>query len=59
MDLIEKAENEFSNLRKAESSAKHKFEMLKQFLVDFLSAADECKADADAEAPSGNAWRLR
>ena len=29
VDLMEKAENELSDLRKAESSAKHKFEMLK------------------------------
>ena len=33
--------------------------MLKQCLVYILSVAEDGKADAEAEAPYGNAWRLR
>lgn len=47
-DLKEKAEGQLSDLRKAESSTKHNFEMLRQSLTDSISAdtkdSDEEKA---------------
>jgi hypothetical protein len=51
-DLKEKAEGQLSDLRKAESNAKHNFEMLKQSLTDQIEAdtkdADESKANKAA-----------
>merc|ERR1719436_181587 len=55
-DLKEKAEEELSSLRKAETTTKHNYEMLKQSLTDSIAAdtkaMDETKAAkaADAEA---------
>jgi chromosome segregation ATPase len=62
-DMKEKAESQLADLRKAESNAKHNFDMLKQSLVDSLaadntdltqeknalSAAEEGKATAEGD----------
>ena len=45
-DLKEKADTELAELRKAESDAKHNFEMLKQSLSDQLDADNK---DLDSE----------
>merc|ERR1719197_811288 len=51
-DMKEKAEGQLSDLRKAESSARHNFEMLKQSLTDQIEAdtkdSDEEKANKAA-----------
>merc|ERR1719487_3225189 len=51
-DMKEKAEGQLSDLRKAESSAKHNFDMLKQSLTDQIEAdtkdSDEEKANKAA-----------
>jgi len=68
-DLKEKAEEELSSLRKAETNAKHNFEMLKQSLDDQLkndnqdmadeksskSASAEAKATAEADLAAASA----
>lgn len=57
-DLKEKAEAELSDLRKAETNAKHNFQMLKQSLEDQLDAdnADHVKTtNAKASAEEGKA----
>jgi hypothetical protein len=55
-DLKEKAEEELADLRKAESSAKHNYEMLKQSLEDQIAAdtkdMNEEKADKAAAEES-------
>merc|ERR1712226_1256004 len=47
-DLKEKAESELSELRKAETAAKHNYEMLKQSLSDQLDADKKDMADEKA-----------
>merc|ERR1719195_1874511 len=47
-DLKEKAEEQLSGLRKAETSAKHNFAMLKQSLTDQLAADSKDMADEKA-----------
>lgn len=47
-DMKEKAEGELSEARKAESAAKHNFEMLKQSLTDQINADTKDKAEATA-----------
>mmetsp|Transcript_18130 Transcript_18130/g.42678 ORF Transcript_18130/g.42678 Transcript_18130/m.42678 type:complete len:700 (-) Transcript_18130:550-2649(-) len=59
-DLKEKAEEQLSDLRKAESNAKHNYDMLKQSLDDQSSAdskdlADEKSAKAESEGAKANA----
>merc|ERR1719266_656534 len=59
-DLKEKAEEQLSNLRKAETNTKHNFEMLRQSLEDSLKAdnkdmADEKAAKAAAEEKKATA----
>merc|ERR1719159_1161236 len=57
-DLKEKAEEELSALRKAETNTKHNFEMLKQSLEDSIGADTKAKdeaAAAKAEAEGGKA----
>merc|ERR1719343_1124189 len=53
-DLKEKAEEELASLRKAETNAKHNYEMLKQSLEDSIAAdtkaSDEEKASKAAAA---------
>merc|ERR1719329_2135130 len=44
-DLKEKAENELADLRKAESNAKHNYDMLKQSLTDQIGADNKDKDD--------------
>jgi len=48
-DLKEKAETQLSDLRKAETNAKHNYDMLKQSLVDQMDADNK---DLDAEKQS-------
>jgi len=50
--LKEKAEEQLSGLRKAEVSAKHNFEMLKQSLTDQMSADNKALADEKASKAS-------
>lgn len=50
-DLKEKAESELADLRKAESNAKHNYDMLKQSLDD-QSAADNKDKDEETKAKS-------
>lgn len=50
-DLKEKAESELADLRKAESNAKHNYDMLKQSLDD-QSAADNKDKDEESKAKS-------
>merc|ERR1711972_132580 len=47
-DMKEKAEEQLSGLRKAETTAKHNFEMLKQSLTDQLAADNKDMADEKA-----------
>merc|ERR550532_119177 len=47
-DLKEKAEEQLSNLRKAETNTKHNYEMLKQSLEDSVKADTKDKADETA-----------
>jgi len=51
-DLKEKAESELSDLRKAEQSATHNFEMLKQSLTDSIEADDKRLAESKAAKAS-------
>merc|ERR1719384_246626 len=59
-DLKEKAEEQLSNLRKAETNTKHNYEMLRQSLEDSIKAdnkdmADEKAAKAAAEEKKATA----
>merc|ERR1719414_1704600 len=47
-DLKEKAEEQLSSLRKAETSAKHNYSMLKQSLEDQMAADNKDMADEKA-----------
>merc|ERR1719443_1371860 len=47
-DLKEKAEAELEDLRKAETTARHNFDMLKQSLTDSIAADTKDKADETA-----------
>merc|ERR1712203_1006298 len=47
-DMKEKAEEQLSGLRKAETTAKHNFAMLKQSLTDQLAADNKDMADEKA-----------
>merc|ERR1719355_588521 len=47
-DLKEKAEEELSSLRKAETNSKHNYEMLKQSLEDSIAADNKAKDKASA-----------
>jgi len=51
-DLKEKAEVELSDLRKAEQSATHNFEMLKQSLTDSIEADDKRLSESKASKAS-------
>merc|ERR1711972_655510 len=51
-DMKEKAEEQLSGLRKAETTAKHNFEMLKQSLTDQLAADNKDMADEKASKAS-------
>jgi predicted nucleic acid-binding Zn-ribbon protein len=57
-DLKDKAEEELANLRKAETTTKHNYEMLKQSLEDSIAADTKAKdeaSDAKATAEEGKA----
>merc|ERR1719247_2722455 len=56
-DMKEKAEGQLSELRKAESSAKHNFDMLKQSLTDQIEA--DTKDSDEEKATKANAQETR